>query len=78
MNKNTTDLPLSGHVAVTSRNTKEERVIGSQDIGSDNGVGSFGRGVHLRQNFVGKGFLHSVQDRALMIRKEDTGNVTYW
>jgi len=67
---------LGRDVAITSRNADEKRIIGSQDIGGDDRVASFGRGMHPLQNFVGKGFLYSGQGTVLMTGKQETGNIT--
>lgn len=47
-------LPLSGEVAVTSRNSKEERIVGGELIGGDDGEIGLGWCVHLCENFLRK------------------------
>lgn len=48
-------LPLRGEVTVASGNTKENGIELQELLGSHNGVGGFGRSVHLSENVIGEG-----------------------
>lgn len=53
-----TNLPLSRHVSVTSRNTNEERIVSGKNIRGNYGVIGLRRGMHLGKDFVGQSLLH--------------------
>ena len=50
-----THLPLGGEVTETGGDTEEEGVIGGEDLGGDDGVCWFCRGVHLGEDLGGEG-----------------------
>lgn len=47
-----TDLPLSRHVPITSRDTKEERVVLCEDLRCCDGEISLGRCVHFGEDIL--------------------------
>ena len=58
--ENGTYLPLSGEVPVPGGDTKQEGVVGRQNIDGDQGVVGLRRGVHLGENLLREGLGDSV------------------
>ena len=50
---------MSGHIAITSRDTEDEGIIFGQDFWSNDGVIGFRWSVHLGEDLLRKGFRNS-------------------
>lgn len=56
-----TNLPLGGHSAVTSRNTKYVRIERDELFERDDGVVGFRRSIHLSQDLLGEGLRDPIE-----------------